>query len=103
MKGLLQRLKPDKACGPDMIPNRVLIELAPVIASPLTTLYNKTLEEGSIPTEWKHAHVTPIYKKNDKHRASNYRPVSLTVVCCKIIEHIICNHVLVHLKRETTS
>ena len=41
--------------------------------------------------------MTPIFKKGDKHLAENYRPVSLTCVCCKIMEHIICKHVHNHL------
>ena len=97
---LLSRLKPNKACGPDKVPNRVLKELAPVLAPPLTALYNKSLEEGTVPAEWRHALVTPVYKKGDKHSPSNYRPVSLTVVCCKLLEHIVCNHVLTHLEEN---
>ena len=97
---LLNRLKPNKACGPDKIPNRVLKEMAPVLAPPLTALYNKSLEEGTVPAEWRHALVTPVYRKGDKHSPSNYRPISLTVVCCKLLEHIVCNHVLTHLEEN---
>jgi hypothetical protein len=39
-------------------------------------------------------------KKGDKHTASNYRPVSLTCVCCKLLEHIICRHILKHLENN---
>ena len=28
----------------------------------------------------------------------NYRPVSLTCITCKLFEHIICKHILVHLE-----
>ena len=40
-----------------------------------------------------------MFKKGNKHTASNYRPVSLTSVCCKTLEHIICSNVLKHLER----
>jgi hypothetical protein len=46
------------------------------------------INQGTIPPEWKEANVVPIFKKGDKSRASNYRPVSLTVVTCKMLEHI---------------
>jgi len=41
--------------------------------------------------------VAPVYKKGDRHLAENYRPISLTCVCCKILEHIICHHIHSHL------
>ena len=50
--------------------------------------------------KWKHALVAPVYKKEDKYLASNYRPVSLTVVCCKLLEHCVCNHTLQHLENH---
>ena len=36
----------------------------------------------------------PVYKKGDMHSPDNYRPVSLTCVTCKLLEHIICTHIL---------
>ena len=38
---------------------------------------------------WKHANVKPLYKKGSKTIPNNYRPVSLTSVCCKTLERII--------------
>ena len=35
------------------------------------------------------ADVTAIYKKGPKSHRGNYRPVSLTSVCCKILEQLI--------------
>ena len=32
--------------------------------------------------------------------ASNYRTISLTSVCCKTLEHIICKHMLSHLENN---
>ena len=44
--------------------------------------------------------MVPIFKKGDKFRASNYRPVSLTVVTCKMLEHIICSSIHKHLEKH---
>ena len=43
------------------------------------------------------AHITPIFKKGDPSKASNYRPVSLTSVPCKLLEHIVHSQVINHL------
>ena len=56
--------------------------------------------EYIIPDDWKTAYVTTLLKKGDRAKASNYRPVSLTSVCCKIIEHVIHSHVINHLERN---
>jgi hypothetical protein len=37
------------------------------------------------------------FKKGDKHLPENYRPVSFTSVPCKLLEHIICRHLMKHL------
>ena len=34
------------------------------------------------------------------HLAENYRPVSLISVSCKLLEHIICKHMLNHLEKN---
>ena len=43
--------------------------------------------------QWLSANIAPVFKKGDVHAAENYRPVSLTCVSCKILEHIICKHI----------
>ena len=47
------------------------------------------MNSGVLPSDWLSANITPIYKKNDRTNASNYRPISHTTICCKIMEHII--------------
>ena len=44
--------------------------------------------------------ITPVFKKGNVHQAENYRPVSLTSVSCKLLEHVICKHLLNHLERN---
>jgi hypothetical protein len=41
-----------------------------------------------------------IFKKGDKHLPENYRPVSLTSVTSKILEHNICRHLFKHLEKN---
>ncbi len=98
---LLEKINPQKASGPDNIPDRVLKELAPEIAPCLTAIFNKSLDTGQLPDTWTQANVTPIYKKGNKHAAENYRPVSLTCICAKLMEHIICHHIANHLEANS--
>ena len=85
----LQRLNPSKASGPDDISPRVLKELAHSLCSPFTSLFQKSLDQATVPDDWKKARVTPLFKKGDKYLPGNYRPISLTCVSCKILEHIV--------------
>ena len=93
----LGKLNKDKAQGPDNIPPRVLVELCHTLGEPLSVLYNKSLEMGRIPADWKTAHVTAIFKKGTKSTAGNYRPVSLTCVLCKVLESIIRDAMVNHM------
>jgi hypothetical protein len=95
---LLSNLNIHKAAGPDEIPTRLLKELAPYLAETFTTFFQASINQGTIPPDWKDTFVVPIFKKGDKFCASNYRPVSLTVVTCKILEHIICSSVAKYLE-----
>ena len=53
---------------------------------PLAILTNRSINEGSIPTSWKHAIVTPVHKSGSKSDTSNYRPISVLPVFAKIQE-----------------
>ena len=90
---LLRGLKPHKAKGPDEISSRFLKEMASPITPALTLIYQASLEQGQISDEWKTANVAPIFKKGDKSKPSNYRPVSLTSIFCKIVKHILHSHI----------
>ena len=92
---LLQKLNPNKAAGPDNIPPRVL--KAPEIAPILTIIFRKT---GEIPPDWRLANVSPVYKKGDRHKAENYRPISLTCICCKLMVHIVTSHIMNHADKN---
>ncbi len=93
----LQKLNPNKAMGPDELPARVLRDAAEEIAPMLSFIFQQTLDTGSIPADWTNATVAAIYKKGRKDDPANYRPVSLTCICCKICEHIISSQINRHL------
>ncbi|CAG2193300.1 Peflin,Programmed cell death protein 6,Sorcin [Mytilus edulis] len=94
----LKKLKIDKSPGPDKLHPRLLRETMESIAEPLSLIFNQSLNEKTVPKEWKNALVSAIFKKGNKSQAKNYRPVSLTSVVCKILEKIIREHIIKHMK-----
>ncbi len=93
---LLKKLNPHKAAGPDEIPARLLRELADFLGPVLTILYQSSVNTGNLPLIWKSATVAPVFKKGDRNKAVNYRPISLTSICCKVLEHIIHSSIMRH-------
>jgi hypothetical protein len=93
---LLKNINPSKASGP----NRILKECAKQLAPGLTSIYQKSIDTGTLPRDWLNANVSRILKKGDKYAPENNRPVLLTSVPCKLLEHVICKHMLKHLERH---
>ena len=95
----LSALNQSKSPGQDGLHPRVLKELKDVIALPLSIIYNISLNQGILPMDWKISQVSPIFKKGDKKEAGNYRPVSLTAVCCKMMKSIIRDNIMTHMTK----
>ena len=60
------------------------------------------LQIGDVPRDWKNAKIHAIFKTGDRSLPSNYRPISLTSVSCKIMDHIIFSHIMSHLEEFIT-
>jgi hypothetical protein len=60
----------------------------------LLIIFNKSLWAGVVPSAWKLAEITPIFKKGKKTDAGNYRPVSLTSVVCKVMESLMKSYLV---------
>ena len=99
VKKKLDALLINKSSGPDGLSARVLKEMSDVIAMPVYILFKNSLQTGTIPKIWKTANITAIYKKGDKKFAGNYRPVSLTCIMCKLLEKIIRESMVNHMKK----
>ncbi len=96
----LAALKPNKSPGPDGFHPMLFRELANEVAEPLRTIFQKCLDEGYVPQSWKDAHVTPIFKKGKKSAPGNYRPVSLTSIVCKVMESLVRDKVVDHMRNH---
>ena len=74
----------------------VLKELANELGQVFAHLFQQSLDTDEIPKEWFLANICPLFKKSDRALACNYRPMSLTCVPCKLLEHIVCSLLKYH-------
>ena len=78
------------------------------VLSPLTYFCNKIISTGTFPSRLKFSEIQPLFKKGDKSKTSDFRPISLLTTFSKIFRkayiyrrlyhHINCNHVIVNEK-----
>ena len=83
---VINTLDPNKAVGPDIISNTMLIAVKNEVAKPLCLLFNKSFQCKIFPNNWKTAFVIPLFKNGNTSLPSNYRPVSLLSCMSKCIE-----------------
>ena len=98
VKNKLLKLKTNKSPGPDKTHPRVPHEITPKITKPLTIIFNTSLRTMFLPSEWKKASASAIFKKGNKSLSKNYRPVSLTAILCQVLESIIRDSVIKHMR-----
>ncbi|KAI8495028.1 hypothetical protein Bbelb_270140 [Branchiostoma belcheri] len=96
----LLRLKAKKATGLDKIPSKLLKDSAPVIVKPLTHIFNLSLATGEVPSDWKTAQITPIYKSGNRTNVANYRPVSVLSVTSKVMEKLVAKQVSCYMSKN---
>ena len=100
IKKNISKLKQAKSPGPDGIHNKLIIELKEQISEPLCKIFQESIDSGRVPIEWKCANVSPIYKSGDKHEPGNYRPVSLTSICSRLLESIIKGQIMEYMEKN---
>lgn len=54
----------------------------------------------SLPPDWRTAFVIPVFEGGNRKLATNYRPVSLTSVACKVFEHTLAKHILAFMDQN---
>ena len=80
----LKTLNSKKSSGLFDIPVQPLKDGAEALVGPLMLLMNRTINEGMLPADWKHAIVTPVHKAGSKWDPSNFRPILVLPVFSKI-------------------
>lgn len=94
----MRKLPSKTSRSPDGYPAFFLKSIRHELAIPLCVLFELSMSTSKIPEIWKTAKVCPVFKKGLHSEPSNYRPISLTCITCKIMERIIADSVLFFLK-----
>ncbi|KAK3084823.1 hypothetical protein FSP39_019637 [Pinctada imbricata] len=96
----MNKLEDHKSQGPDNMHPHYFKTLAEQLKKPLHILFNTSFREGKLPNVWKTANVTPLHKKGPKHNSSNYRPISLTSIICKLMEKIVRDALMSYMEEN---
>ena len=94
---ILKTLNGSTSIGPDGIPNVLLKKCAHSLALPLCHIFDVSVRTCKLPHEWKTTLITPIHKKGPTSLPTNYRPISLTCTCCRVMERIVNKNILAFL------
>ena len=86
VKKKLSELNISKSPGPDSMHPRILHDLCEELAKPITIIFRNSIKAMEIPNEWQDGCITALFKKGNRKSTSNYRPVSLTCILCKVME-----------------
>ena len=82
----LKKIKPKFTKGPDNIPAFIVKDCAHIFARPLTIIFNLSLKSQKFPDVWKFSRLCPVYKKDNKYNAENYRPITIICNFAKVFE-----------------
>jgi exonuclease III len=88
---IVKTFKNGKSAGYDDVSPTIVKRVIPFISHPLAHIFNLSLSTGVFPSALKLAKVIPIFKKDDPHTFSNYRPISLLPCFSKILERLVYN------------
>ena len=97
---LLTKLDQRKAPGPDSVSGITIKTFAlncPSFVDCVCYIFRMSIKEGKVPSAWRQGIVRPIYKGGDRTDTNNYRPICLTSILAKSLEHILCSHMWQHI------
>lgn len=98
---IIESLKVSSSPSSDLITAKFLKNTVLHSSVILAHIFQQSLDRHTVPADWKVGKVVPIHKSGKKDSPNNYRPISLTSIPCKLLEHILYSHLVTFL--ETNS
>ena len=94
---LLRHIRTNSAAGPDDLSAFFLRNYSYSLAPNITYIFNLSISNHTFPSLWKHANVTPVYKKKGvKTDTGNYRPISILPILGRLLEKIVARQLQDH-------
>ena len=93
IKECILSLKPKKCEGFDRIPVSIIVDAVDILLPPLTTLFKLIYDQKTIPDQWRMAKIIPVFKKGNKNKIENYRPIANQCSTSKIFEKLILKQI----------
>ena len=84
------------------IPNYLIKMASNLLSTPLTNLFNESIESGIVPNIFTITKVTPVLKTGAVTDAGNYRPIAVLSLFAKILERLVYNQLSHFLEKENT-
>lgn len=97
IQSLIAKLKLSSSAGSDNINSKILKNTASISSEFLKLIFDQSLSESSLPSDWKVGRIVPVFKLGSRCLVSNYRPISLTSIASKLLEHILYSQIMSHL------
>ena len=97
---ILRVLDINNAHGHDKISIRMLKLCDKSIITPLSILFQNSIDTRNFPDTWRKSNIVPVHKKGDKKIVDNYRPVSLLPILGKIFERVFFNSFFEYLEEN---
>ena len=96
----IRNLDSNKSTKSDSPPIKFIKLSAHIIAPIITKIFNSCIANGVFPDRLKSAEVIPIFKKGDKTKLTNWRPISLLSPFSKIFERHLHNQIIQFLNKH---
>ena len=94
----IHSIKCKHSIDPEGLTSLFYHQLAAELRTPLSIIMQTSMNSHTLPIAWKNVNICALHKKGITSHPSNYSPISLTGVACKIMEPIISDNLLSYLK-----